>query len=49
MQTRRATCADENNEKLDDSECDESQKVVEQLCNVQKCPIWSFGDWTPVK
>lgn len=48
MQTRKASCVNENDDKLNDNECDEGKKVTEQLCNVQKCPIWSFGDWTPV-
>lgn len=48
IQKRTARCVDENNESLADGDCNEKEKIVEQICNTLKCPSWSFGDWTPV-
>lgn len=47
-QRRSAKCMDKTNQVISDAQCNENEKVIEQVCNNQKCPVWSFDDWTPV-
>lgn len=47
-QTRQATCMDTNsNRPIDDHHCAKSEKVTQQICNRQKCPVWTSTEWTP--
>ncbi|XP_008190626.1 A disintegrin and metalloproteinase with thrombospondin motifs 9 isoform X2 [Tribolium castaneum] len=45
-QRRSAKCVDNNSRTLDDSYCP-GEKITEQRCNTQKCPIWESREWTP--
>lgn len=47
IQHRIASCIDHNNNVIDVAHCFNSEKITEQFCNVQKCPIWKSRDWTP--
>lgn len=48
IQRRSARCVDDNLVTLDDGNCEASSKVTQQVCNMHNCPVWSFGEWTPV-
>lgn len=47
-QRRAAECVDEMGHVMDESNCRETEKIVERICSTQKCPQWSVGEWTPV-
>ncbi|XP_039287306.1 LOW QUALITY PROTEIN: A disintegrin and metalloproteinase with thrombospondin motifs 9 [Nilaparvata lugens] len=47
IQRRAAECVDDTGNRVDSSLCQEREKIVERLCNTQKCPRWSVGDWSP--
>lgn len=49
MQTRKAVCVDELEQIVDDSLCANSEKIVEKLCVLEKCSIWSIGEWSTVR
>ncbi|XP_066144477.1 A disintegrin and metalloproteinase with thrombospondin motifs 9 isoform X2 [Euwallacea fornicatus] len=44
IQRRSAKCVDENNIPIDDSHCSNTEKIVEQMCNPEKCPDWIVAD-----
>ncbi|XP_060533240.1 A disintegrin and metalloproteinase with thrombospondin motifs 9 isoform X2 [Cylas formicarius] len=43
-QRRTAKCVDENNVSIDDSHCRNAEKIVDQMCNTEKCPVWMIAD-----
>lgn len=43
-----AECVDDLDHPMNESLCRLSEKIVERVCNTQKCPKWNVGDWTPV-
>ncbi|GAB1597885.1 A disintegrin and metalloproteinase with thrombospondin motifs 9-like, partial [Argonauta hians] len=46
IQTRRAYCLDDRNERLPDTECNIQNKINQQICNDHRCASWTFGDWS---
>ncbi|XP_065226754.1 A disintegrin and metalloproteinase with thrombospondin motifs 9-like isoform X2 [Planococcus citri] len=46
IQTREATCVDEFQRIVEDAKCANSEKIVENVCILQKCPLWSTSEWS---
>ncbi|XP_030747517.1 A disintegrin and metalloproteinase with thrombospondin motifs 9 isoform X2 [Sitophilus oryzae] len=40
IQRRSSKCVDENNLSIDESHCSKTEKITEQICNIETCPIW---------
>ncbi len=48
FQKRAAQCVDDYGHVLADSICAAEDRLTHQPCNVEQCPKWEVGDWTPV-
>ncbi|XP_014286449.1 A disintegrin and metalloproteinase with thrombospondin motifs 15 isoform X3 [Halyomorpha halys] len=46
IRKRETDCMDSLKHKRNDSECQISEKKVEETCNTQDCPSWQVGEWT---
>ncbi|XP_075230362.1 ADAM metallopeptidase with thrombospondin type 1 motif A isoform X2 [Lycorma delicatula] len=47
VERRMAECVDNMDHPMNDSLCQLYEKIDERVCNTQKCPEWSVGEWTP--
>lgn len=48
IKTRTANCVDGRNNTIDDSHCHAKDKYVRHTCNHERCPMWTYEDWTAV-
>ncbi|KAK9754190.1 ADAM-TS Spacer 1 [Popillia japonica] len=46
IKTRTAKCVDGRNNTIDDSHCHAKDKYVRHTCNHERCPMWTYEDWT---
>ncbi|CAH1115336.1 unnamed protein product [Psylliodes chrysocephalus] len=44
IQRRTAKCIDDRNTPIDDSYCNNSEMITEQICNTENCPVWTLAD-----
>ncbi|CAG9862410.1 unnamed protein product [Phyllotreta striolata] len=44
VQRRTAKCIDDSNTPIDDSYCNNSELIIEQICNTENCPIWTLAE-----
>ncbi|VVC45349.1 Peptidase M12B, ADAM-TS,Metallopeptidase, catalytic domain,ADAM-TS Spacer 1,Peptidase M12B, partial [Cinara cedri] len=47
VQHREAHCVNDNGEPREETSCNVVEKIVSRPCGTEKCPQWSFGDWSP--
>ncbi|XP_050511629.1 A disintegrin and metalloproteinase with thrombospondin motifs 9 isoform X2 [Diabrotica virgifera virgifera] len=47
LQKRTAKCVDDRYTPIDDSYCNNSEKIIEQICNTENCPVWTLADQSP--
>ncbi|XP_025423198.1 A disintegrin and metalloproteinase with thrombospondin motifs 9-like isoform X2 [Sipha flava] len=46
VQYREAHCVNDNGESMEESSCNDSEKIVLRTCGTEKCPQWSVGEWS---
>lgn len=49
IQRRTAKCIDDRNTPIDDSYCNNSEMITEQICNTENCPVWTLADTSSVR
>ncbi|XP_074026740.1 ADAM metallopeptidase with thrombospondin type 1 motif A isoform X3 [Leptinotarsa decemlineata] len=47
IQSRTAKCVDDRYTPMDDSYCNNSEMITQQICNTENCPIWTVADTSP--
>ena len=48
MRTRDAYCADELNRPVGDEKCNQDDKIIQERCELQNCPNWTYSEWSAV-
>ncbi|XP_018561715.1 A disintegrin and metalloproteinase with thrombospondin motifs 9 isoform X2 [Anoplophora glabripennis] len=44
IQRRTAKCVDDKYTPIDDSYCNNSEMITEQICNTERCPNWTWAE-----